>query len=171
VNDRAELHNRLQANTATLLGFGDNPTPLQKVKIDLVAALRMTVDKIVSTQLSGGEVNMKDMIAASEALENLLRPAAIVAEQGYSTAARDKLKDRARHRGGRSRRCRRGHFGARRNGCNCRRCASVASSNDRANKQQADKQHCAHLHRRRRDLAVAHIEFEFVRSRVGARSR
>jgi hypothetical protein len=75
-NDRAaELFTLLRASTEKMLGLSA-PTPVQQLKIDLVASLRMEIDRIVSQQLAGHPADVRALTGLTESLRSLFPVAA-----------------------------------------------------------------------------------------------
>jgi hypothetical protein len=89
-NDRAaELFTLLRASTSEMLGFS-TPTPVQQLKVDLAAWLRMEIDRIVSQQLAGHPADVRALTGLTESLRSLF-PAA--ADSGYDfSGARAELE-------------------------------------------------------------------------------
>jgi hypothetical protein len=70
-DDRA-MYAVLRESTAKMLGKDPaNLTALEKLKVDLAASLRLEIDRIVSAQLGGGDVDMRRMTTATESLRSL----------------------------------------------------------------------------------------------------
>jgi hypothetical protein len=84
-NDRAaELFALLRASTSEMLGFS-TPTPVQQLKVDLAASLRMEIDRIVSQQLAGHPADVRALTALTESLRSLF-PAAADSAYDFSGA-------------------------------------------------------------------------------------
>jgi hypothetical protein len=96
MNNAAELFALLRASTSEMLGFG-TPTPVQQLKVDLAASLRMEIDRIVSQQLAGQAADVRALTALTESLRSLF-PAAADSGHDFSGAKEELarfLADRA----------------------------------------------------------------------------
>ncbi len=70
-SDLADMHDRLRRDTIKMLAFGEPLSAQQSLKVDLACSLRWQIDKFVSTQLSGGDIDLKQLTSATEALRSL----------------------------------------------------------------------------------------------------
>jgi hypothetical protein len=89
-NDRAaELFTLLRASTQKMLGLS-TPTPVQQLKVDLAASLRMEIDRIVSQQLAGNPADVRALTALTESLRSLFP---VAADPGHDfSGAREELE-------------------------------------------------------------------------------
>lgn len=71
--DPLVFYDRLRAETAQLLGLNcSDLTSLQKLRIDVVAALRLELDEIQSRQVARQPIDLGKLLQVSTALERLL---------------------------------------------------------------------------------------------------
>ena len=76
----AVLFAKLRNETCKLLGYNaDNLSALEGLRVDLVCSLRLEVDRQQSLQLAGQAADLRVLTSATEALENLLKPAFVTA--------------------------------------------------------------------------------------------
>jgi hypothetical protein len=74
MNDPAEFYRSLRVSTAAMLGFGavDHLTAEQAIRTDRALTLRLVVDHLQGRQMQGGQIDVKEFVAASEALERMV---------------------------------------------------------------------------------------------------
>lgn len=70
--DTAAFFERLRADTARLLKLDGVLTPSQQVRVDRAASLRLLLDQLQQRQLAGEEIDARQFVTASEALERLM---------------------------------------------------------------------------------------------------
>jgi hypothetical protein len=69
----AEFYHSLRASTAALLGYNvDHLSAAEAVRVDRALTLRLIVDHMQSRQMQGGQIDAKEFVAASEALERMV---------------------------------------------------------------------------------------------------
>lgn len=89
----AELHGRLRAECAQLLGVDlQRMSPAQTVRLDRATALRLEIDTLQSKQLAGSPIDVGKLMQASEALERLL-PAEAIDAPDYRRLSDEELSE------------------------------------------------------------------------------
>jgi hypothetical protein len=73
-DDPAEFYHRMRISTAALLGYGDADrlTAEQAIRTDRALTLRLVVDHLQGRQMQGIPIDVKEFVAASEALERMV---------------------------------------------------------------------------------------------------
>ena len=92
-SDLAVMHDRLRRDTTKMLGFAEPLSAQQALKVDLACSLRWQIDKFVSAQLAGGDIDLKQLTSATEALRSLFPTAdASVISDREDAAATNELE-------------------------------------------------------------------------------
>ena len=92
----AELFSSLRISTATLLKYDpDNLSAEQTIRIDRAVTLRLIIDHLQSRQMHGEQINVKEFVDASEALERMVggNPDAPAREQRFGADHQAKLRE------------------------------------------------------------------------------